>query len=330
MKRIVWMLSIAGFALLLGATIFALTWLRRPLGPALALEVPPEAQARQAAEAQVAPQAQKTCGNSGVMRLVVIGRASPSDHARYGADAVRLALLDFDAPAAAILALPNELWVSSPALAEQGFEQTSLNMVYQTAWENAKGNPDHVRAQKATQALAQTIVANFEFVPDHYVTVEEAPFIEYIDALGGVEVNLAQAVDGSAEGYGSYPQGVQVLTGLRALNLTRLMHPSGQPEADIWGSLGRQDAVLQGLRDTALKLGNVAKIPELVKAMRKAITTDLSVDQALDLACMVQEVGSEAVLLVVGPELVRIDEQGRMIPDVEGIKALIAEMGGGS
>ena len=34
----------------------------------------------------------------------------------------RLALVDFDTPAAAVLALPNELWVNSPALAEQGVE----------------------------------------------------------------------------------------------------------------------------------------------------------------------------------------------------------------
>jgi anionic cell wall polymer biosynthesis LytR-Cps2A-Psr (LCP) family protein len=327
MKRLGWILSIAGFVLVLCLVVVAFA-LVKPLGPALELDVPEKAVPVQAAVNRPELQAQKKiCGNTGVMRLLVHGRASSIETGQFGADAVRLVVVDFDTPAVAILALPEGIWVNSPVLADQDIEQIALNMVYQTAWETAKGEPDAVRTRKATQALAQTIVDNFEFVPDYYVTVEEEAFTEFIDEIGGIEVNLTSAVDGTPEGYGFYNAGVNTLDGLRTLNLTRLLEPVGGPSPDIWGRLARQDAVLQGLRAAAAKPAN---LDDLVKAIRKAITTNLSVDQVLDLTCMVDEVGSEAQLLTVGPELVTIDAQGHMIPDVEEINKLIEQMGGGN
>jgi len=332
MKRFIWISSLAGLVLLIGVTIWVVSWLSRPLDSPLELVVPPElAQVDQPAAAQSAPQLQKTCGGKGTLRMIVVGQASPITAGLYGADAIRLVVVDYDNETAAILGLPVDLWVDTPVLADLDVEENSLNMVYQLMYENASGNPDHVRTQKATQALAQTIVDVFEFVPDRYVTVVEEPFIEFIGELDGgvVVVNLPEGVDGTSEGYDDYPPGEQSLTGVQTLNLTRLLHPSGQIEPDILGRLERQNAVLLGMRDTMLlNSENLTKIPDLVKAVRKAITTDLSVDQALDLACMVEEVGNDADLLVVDDELWEIVD-GHMVPDIEGIKELITQMGGG-
>jgi anionic cell wall polymer biosynthesis LytR-Cps2A-Psr (LCP) family protein len=295
----------------------------RPLGPSMQLDVPAEVQAQHQAAAQPAQQSDRVCGSRGILNLFIIGRASPNEAGVWGADAIRLAVVDFDSPAAGILALPGELWVNTPVLADLGYEQQSLEMVYQLIWEDNANNPDHVRVQKATQALAQTILDNFEFVPDRYATVEEDPFIDFIDDLGGVEVTLPEAVDGTYEGYGIYPAGLQTLDGLRTLNLTRLIHPDGQLEPDIWGSLERQNYVLQGMRDTILTPDNILLIPELVKSIRLAITTDLSVNQVVDLGCMVQEVGSDVNLQIVTSDLVTIDPAGHMLPDIDLINALI-------
>lgn len=327
MKRILVILSVGVILVLAGGVAVVLVLANTPLGPSLELDVPPQVQARQLAAIQNAPQAQqKTCGNKGIMRLIVIGRASPITAGLYGADAIRLVAVDFDTPAAGILALPVALWVETPVLADLGFDHETLSMVYQLAWENTQGEPDHVRSRKATQALAQTIVDNFEFVTDHYVTVEETPFIEFIDQLDGIEVNLPEAVDGMSEGYGVFPAGVQLLSGIQALNLARLLHPSGQAEPDIWGSLQRQTIILQGMRDTVLRPENVGKVFDLAKASRKAVITDLSVNQAQDLACMVEEVGSQAHLLAVTPEMVSYDAEGHMIPDMEAIKMLLESL----
>jgi hypothetical protein len=43
---------------------------------------------------------------------------------------------------------------------------------------------------------------------------------------------------------------------------------------------------------------------------------------------MVNEVGSDAEILVVDNTMVSLDEQGRMIPDIEAIQGLVTLMGG--
>lgn len=52
-------------------------------------------------------------------------------------------------------------------------------------------------------------------------------------------------------------------------------------------------------------------------------------DQALDLTCMIGEVGSTTRIEVVDEDTVAID-QGRMIPDSQAIHQLIQELEGGS
>ncbi len=360
MKRLPIILSLVLIALLLAGAFGVKAWMDRPLGPPLVLQPPSasplgDAPPQRSASSQegthqggspaqpplaanpggskpnsASPASQTgACKGKGLVRLLVIGRASPIQAGKYGADAIRLAVVDYDRHAAAILALPSELWIDTPVLAHIGLEETSLNLVYQKAWESAHGNPDPVRAQKATQALAQTILDNFAFTPDHYLTVEEDAFVEYVDTLGGIHVSLPDAVDGTSQGYGLYPAGDQLLDGARTLNLTRLLHPSGQRSPDIWGSLARQDLVLKGLLAAALQPQNWAKAPGLIKDIRQAITTDLSASQALDLACMAQAVGGSATLLVVGPEMVT-RQGGRLLPDLQAIHQLILQMEGPS
>jgi anionic cell wall polymer biosynthesis LytR-Cps2A-Psr (LCP) family protein len=153
--------------------------------------------------------------------------------------------------------------------------------------------------------------------------------VRYVDTLGGINITLATAVDGTSEGYGVYAAGPQLLDGTRTLNLTRLLHPSGQPDPDTWGSLSRQDLVMKGLLAAALAPENWDKAPDLVKEIRQAITTDLSASQALDLACMAQAAGGQATLLVVAPEMVTYQD-GRMYPDLQAIAQLIQQLEGDS
>ena len=97
-----------------------------------------------------------------------------------------------------------------------------------------------------------------------------------MNALGGVEIDLPRAVDGSSEGYGVYPAGQQLLSGMQALNFARLFHPGGVHNQDVWGNLERQNLVVRGILAATLKPGNWIKIPDLVEAAHDAVITDLS------------------------------------------------------
>jgi anionic cell wall polymer biosynthesis LytR-Cps2A-Psr (LCP) family protein len=327
MKRKLSILAVAVLIPLLTGGYMLIGWTQRPLGPAMNLNLPPQLQAG-LPEAQ--PARANTCGEAGIMQLIVHGLASDPQEGHFGADAVRLVVVNFDVPSAVILSIPVAVRLDTPVLAKLGVERTTISQVYQEIWDETQNEPEEVRTEKASEAVAQTIVDNFAFVPDHYIIVEQQAFVAFIDELGGVEVDLPSEVDGTSEGYGTYPAGPQRLDGLHTLNLARLITPPGysEYEPDYWGRLARQDAILQGMRETALNPANVLKIPDLISTVGQAVTTDLSIDQMLSLLCMVKNVGKDVSLLTVGPDLVKINQEGRLIPDVEGIKALIAAMQG--
>jgi LCP family protein required for cell wall assembly len=219
------------------------------------------------------------------------------------------------------------LWVDTPVLADLEIEEVPLSAVYAEAYGRVNSASERFRTQVATQALAQTILDNFGFVPDHYITVDEEAFVEYVDLLGGIEVDLPEAVDGTSEGYGYYQAGVQLLDGTRTLNFARLYHPSGMDEFDLWGNQERQNLVVRGILAATLKPQNWTKVPALMNEVLGAVVTDLSLQQTLDLACMAEKVGDSTRMLEVSEEMVSMDESRRLIPDVEAIKELIAQMG---
>ena len=195
------------------------------------------------------------------MRLLVIGLTLPIGGEVMGADAIRLVTIDFDQPSATILAMPAVLWVPTPTLVDLGLDETYLTNVYKEIYSQTESNSERFRHLIATQAMAQTILDNFGFAPDHYLTVDERAFIKSVDILGGIQIDLPEAVDGTEEGYGLYPAGVQTMDGMRALNFARLFHPGGVTDWDLWGNLARQNLVVKSIIRSALKPQNWIKIP---------------------------------------------------------------------
>lgn len=352
MKRLGWVLLAGLLILLVGVGYGVLAWSKRPMSQPLSLH-PPTQPAVQATGLPVSPEitatreenltanqakpettqvalpvtAAKTCGNTGSMRLLVVGLTTPTNGEVLGADAIRLVTINFNQPSVSVLSLPAVLWVNTPALADLGIKQIPLTSVYSKAYAGAKDDSEAVRAQKATQTLAQTIVDNFGYMPDHYITLDQGVFIQYVDALGGVEVSLPRAVDGSLEGYGFYPAGKQILDGTRSLNFARLFHPGGITGLDIWGNQERQNLIVNAILTTTLKPENWTKIPGLVNQVHQAVITDLSIDQTLNLVCMAKTVGEKTQMLGISKEMIQRDALGRMVPDGEKVKVLIDEMG---
>jgi LCP family protein required for cell wall assembly len=313
-------------AFLLAGGLYVLSWMQRPLDPPLELDVPPTLLAAQPASGKLQTQPTNpalNCGNSGQMPLILLGVNKPEILSHLGADALRLMVVDFDNMAARSLALPADLWVETPEdLVEDLGPMATLNRIYYTARENASGNPK-VTARKATQVVTQVIVDTFGFVPDKYVHLEGEPFIDLVNELGGIDIFLQNGVDGTSENYGVFPAGDNHLDGQRALDFVRLLHPKGGPSPDYFGRFQRQNLAIWAIFDALTQPSNWDNLPDLLKDARQMVTTDLSVDQARDLSCMIDEVGPDAELLVVEEEMVSYDAEGHMLPDVEAIKKLV-------
>ncbi len=325
MKKIGSILFMSIVVLLLAGAMFVLSLMKRPLGPSLALDVPPTkpsvAKAVQPAAGQ--PQSQKTCGNKGQMSILVIGQGKVEDQNVYRTGSIRLVVVDFDQPKVSILAMPAELYVDAKVLKDPAIPNDKLDFIYHETFMKAGNVPEDVAHVKGTQATAQAIIDNFGFVPDHYVTVLQEPFVELVDTLGGIDVDLPTALPSKDPDY-DFLAGEQTLSGMRTLNLTRY-DPDDQPN-DVWGRFEHQDIVLRGLLDAIKKPDNWTKAPELLKLARKMILTDMSVDQLNDLKCMVEQVGSEAVHLDVSEDMIDPDDKGNWVPKYEEIKGLIQQM----
>jgi len=308
-------------------TAFGAWLLLKPINEPLALETPTIVEVESPTATSPA-QNDRLCNASGVMKIMETGIASPLAIGHEGADAVRLVVVDYDQGTAGILALPADLWVETPEdlVADLG-DTAPLNLIYFTAYENATGNSDQVRTQKATQVLAQTIYDVFGFLPDKYITINGDAFIELVDTLGGIPVTLAAEIDATAENYGVFPVGLQTLDGEQTLNFVRMLYPNGVGP-DTFGRLERQNMVIQSLMDTLLSPSNWVDAPEIIMDARKLVVTDLSVNQATQLGCMIEEVGEDAQVLIVDDTMVSFDDQGRMIPDVGAVQKLISMLEG--
>ena len=103
--------------------------------------------------------------------------------------------------------------------------------------------------------------------------------------------------------------------------------PANTELDSLWERFERQNQVLQALLGASLKSENWSALPDLIKLVRRILVTDLSTNQADDLACMVEKYGEQAELIELPPEMVTVDEQGRLIPDLPAIQDLIANLG---
>jgi polyisoprenyl-teichoic acid--peptidoglycan teichoic acid transferase len=108
---------------------------------------------------------------------------------------------------------------------------------------------------------------------DHYVLLDFDGFESLVDAVGGVEVEVATgfvATDGTV-----FDAGWQKLDGKRALSYARWR---GGEDGDF-GRIGRQQQVLRALLARASGLNVVRSIGELLPAVEAHLRTDLSPGQ---------------------------------------------------
>jgi LCP family protein required for cell wall assembly len=266
-----------------------------------------------------------TCGGEGTVNLLLLGESLKASAPR-GADAIRLVVVDFDQPAVRILAMPPDLLVKTSLLKD--IKATTLTKAY---WHGKQpppnGEPAAVR--NATRVVAQALLDNFGFQTEKYLTLKEEVFVNMVNTLGGVEVDVPERVDGSPEGYGVYEAGSQVMNGKRTLDYVRMLQPAGHAPNE-WERFARQNQVIYGIQAAILKPENWLKIPSLINDFYHFLYTDLSPKELVSLNCMIKTVGDNVTVLEVTPEMVTIGADGVMRPDEKAIRQLIDDLQNGS
>ena len=183
----------------------------------------------------------------------MIGRAQ-SDASR--SDTMILLTLDPQTKTAGILSIPRDLWVAIP-----GFQHGKINTAYYLgdSYELPGGGP----------ALAVKTVETFLGVPvNYYAQIDFGAFVNFIDEIGGVKINVPAEIKIDLLGTGSKTKkklnpGVQVLPGEWALAYARTRYT----ENGDFDRARRQQQVIMAIRNQILSFDMLPKLVEKAPAL---------------------------------------------------------------
>ena len=205
-------------------------------------------------------------------------------------DSMMLVTIDPVGLSAGVMSLPRDMWVEIP-----GFEVDRINQAhyYGEAYEYPGGGP----------ALAVETVESFLGIEiDYYAAVNFDAFIEIVDQVGGIDINVVEAIDDQnypdrCYGYDPFQidVGEQQLDGETALKYARTRATLG---GDV-DRAGRQQAVLLAVRDKVLNLDMVpqliARSPEIWQTLQANVRTNMKPEEAIQLALLAQDIPRDSI-----------------------------------
>lgn len=203
-------------------------------------------------------------------------------------DSLMLLTIDPVGKTAGILSLPRDLWVEIPGF---GINRINQAHYFGEGFEYPGGGP----------ALAvKTVEATLGVKIHHYATINFETFIEVVNLLGGITVDVPEAINDpkypdSCYGFDpfSLPAGRQQLTGEQALKFARTRATLG---GDV-DRADRQQLVVLAVREQAVaQFGELLlQAPAFWQTLQKNVRTTLTLDEAVELAWLVQEIPSENI-----------------------------------
>ena len=205
-------------------------------------------------------------------------------------DSMIVATIDPVGKTAAALSLPRDLWVDIP-----GFHVDRINQAHYLGEVNEYpgGGP----------ALAIDTVEALLGIDIHYFgAINFDAFTEFIDLIGGIEIDVTESIDDPKYpdrcfGYDpfSIEVGSYVLDGETALKYARTRATAG---GDV-DRANRQQQVGLAIRDRILDAGQLPQLitqaPQLWQSFQRNVRTNMSPDEAIQLALLAQDIPAENI-----------------------------------
>ncbi len=246
-----------------------------------------------------------TSGSSGSqerINILVLGldRRATEGNTATRTDTVFVVTVDPITKSTGILGIPRDLVVNIPYQSGNGTYKERINTVYVSGELNGYD-------QGGLSLLKETVQSNLDIKINKYVIVDFDGFEEIIDALGGIDVDVPDAVYdpyySETELPGDYfPQdfevGRQHMDGRTALAYSRIRFSS-----DDLDRIQRQQRVIFATIDKAksLNLFNVKDAPKLWDKYNDAIQTDINSALVPGYAKLANDVKDEIHAISLGP-----------------------------
>jgi polyisoprenyl-teichoic acid--peptidoglycan teichoic acid transferase len=239
---------------------------------------PPFQPAGQADTLPIAPTPQPRT-SSGRMNILLMGIDQRPDEAAIlsgdpgRTDSMVLVSIDFDNHLASMVSIPRDGFVVIP-----GHGNERVNAAYTFGELDTPGGGPGLAERTVEQLFGVHI--------DHYALVDIHSMQQVIDTLGGIWIDNPQRLVDSAYPTDDYrtikvdiPAGRQLMDGLTAVEYARTRHPDSD-----YGRQNRQQQVLLAIRDRALQVDALPRLPALLPEVRDLVHTDITLVDAVQLA----------------------------------------------
>ena len=204
-------------------------------------------------------------------------------------DTIMMLGVNFAAKSANLLSIPRDLWVPL-----QGFGQITQDRIntayhYGELYQLPGGGP---------AALSTILTNDFGLRVDRYVVVDFSAFEKGVDAIGGIDINIPQAIHDAnypaRDDIGTmvidFPAGQMHMDGVTALIYARVRHDSSDFER-----MRRQQQVLFAARDKLLSPATLPRLPALVQVLVSAARTNLTLQDLALLGCLAPQIPPAAI-----------------------------------
>jgi LCP family protein required for cell wall assembly len=193
-----------------------------------------------------------------------------------------LLMIDPISKQASILSIPRDLYVDIPG---HGLQRVN------TAYFFGSG-----------PLALESVQYNLGIRVNYYAMIEFNVFVRLIDEIGGIDINVPQAIydpDYPTYDYGyevfSIETGLHHLDGETALKYARTRSTAGSD----YDRAGRQQDVIFAIREKVLSAellpALIGKAPALYTELQDNIATDMSLDQMLRLAVLAKDIPRENI-----------------------------------
>ena len=239
-----------------------------------------------------APPFPENCSGPGQMNLLLMGvDGRTADFNTFGrADTLMLLAIDFGMPAAHLLSIARDLWITVPGYASYLPVEGRVNLGYALGdkYGYPGGNPAF-QVFTVSQALGVRV--------DRYAVVNFTGFEKIIDALGGLDVTMEVALrdplyplDKDTTMVLEIPAGDVHLDGRTALMYARTRHADSD-----FGRMRRQQKIMMAAREKLLSPAVIFAVPALLQFAFTAVHSDLSVEEMGLLGCALPRIGAEGI-----------------------------------
>ncbi|TEU14707.1 MAG: LytR family transcriptional regulator [Anaerolineales bacterium] len=209
------------------------------------------------------------------------------EHGPWRTDTIILGTIDPKSKTAGMLSIPRDLWVPVP-----GYGENRLNSA------NFIGDRDKYPGGGPALAM-KTVEYNFGVPVHYYVLVDFDGFEKIIDTIGGIDVNVERTLhdekypDPSPDDPNRvktihFEAGLQHMGGKAALEYAR----SRKSTSDFDRSR-RQMQIVLAVREQALRLNLIPRVPELMVTLADTVQTDLQPGNIITLARLAGEIEQE-------------------------------------